>query len=281
MSDSLTWYAPWTTQDHAVQFDFRTQLDDRNAVRLYETLNDVRLLKEYLKQDGSKTLLEVGCATGDFYRYLTLQFPDVRYYGVDVSIPAILRAQAKYPEAHFLALEPGSSLTLAAQNSWGWEKADIVFAADVMHHQIQPLSFLSELLPLASQAVILRCRTRDVGRTQWDPQRSRQLHYGGWVPYIVLNLQELMEHIRSAAPECELVIYRNRVILGGRQGRQLPPECALKETGTAETSIGIFLKTDRPGRVTLQDRVDNRPHTTWDHKWRSVCRRFLKAPHGF
>ncbi|MBI3332873.1 MAG: class I SAM-dependent methyltransferase [Candidatus Omnitrophica bacterium] len=267
------WYAPWQQKEHAVRFSFREALDDRNLVRLYETLNDVRLLKERFRIGPPMTLLEVGCATGDFYRYLRLALPHLSYCGLDLSPAAVERARSKYPEGNFLACEPGSQMLRVWEEKSGCRKADLVYASDVLHHQTEPFTFLCQLLRLASVAVLLRCRTRDVGPTEWNAARSRQLNYGGSVPYIVINMEELIGRIRREAPSAEVVVHRSRVVLGDRYGRRLPPACSLRRTGTAETSVGIFLKTDRPGSLSIRDRRDNRPNTTWDHKLRSLLGR--------
>lgn len=273
----VIWYSPWAKEEHVLRYEFRRELDDRNLVRLYETMNDVRLLKERYNDGIARKFLEVGCATGDLYRYLRLALPHLTYSGIDVSEPAARQARSKYPGVNFLVVQAGEPLQQVWQKASGLSHAQIVYAADVIHHQVKPFDFLRELITLSSEALIFRCRTRDVGPTQWDPARSRQAHYGGWVPYIVLNLEELIEEIRRLAPACEVAVYRSHLILGGHYSRELPPACSVRETGTSETSIGLFFKTEHRGRVTLRDRADNRPNTTWDHKWRSLRRRFLKV----
>lgn len=270
---AAAWYEPWQRREHVSRFDYRVALDDRNLMRLYETLNDVRLFNERFTRAKPLTVCEVGCATGDFYRYLRLTFPRARYCGLDVSAAAIERARAKYPGVPFVACAPHTPLSVFIRDVFDSNRAHVVYAADVMHHQLDPLGCLTGLIEAASEAVIVRCRTRDHGATVYDPARSRQWHYGSWVPYLVLNLEELLEHIRRAASGAEVVVCRNRMVLGGRYGRELPPECSERRTGTAETAVGIFLTSEAPGRITIQDRVDNRPNTTWDYKLKRAVRR--------
>ena len=268
-----TWYTQWQRQTHVSRFDFRHQLDDRNLIRIYETLNDVRLLKERIDSSRSLNLFEVGCATGDFYRYLKLAFPRIRYAGMDISEPAIERAREKYPQGDFLLHSSGEGMGQLVKTEFSQDKVEIVYSKDVVHHQIDPLGFLSQLLQIASEALIIRCRTRDVGPTELNPERSRQFHYDGWVPFIVLNLKELIGHIQKEVPTAEVVIVRNHMILGGQYNRHLPADCSRKETGTSETAVGIFLKSDTPGQVSVRDKADNRPNTTIDHKLKSLFRR--------
>ena len=250
------WYVDWQHQGHVELFDGRHLLSRANLLRNYEAFNDVRLLNERVDQTRPRTLLEVGCATGEFSRYLRFTYPAVDYYGIDISQPAIARARQKYPHMRYFLGDPGLSLAENVKALRIPDHPEVVYAKDVIHHQTQPLAFLSGLLRLASEAVILRTRTRDAGETVTDPEHSCQYHYGGWMPYIVLNLQELIDHVQREAPRCEVVVYRNHMILGGRENRFLPKECYLPQTGTAETAVGVFLSTGRPGRVHLEDRKD-------------------------
>lgn len=280
------WYTEWQSQTHAVYFDGRTALGNRNLLRNYEGFNDVRLLNERIPSGAQLSLLEVGCATGEFYRYLRVKHPGVHYYGIDISEPAVARAQAKYPEGAFFVTEPSVEIGAALRAVGLPGHHEIVYAKDVIQHQTKSLEFLSELIAVASEAVIIRCRTRDVGTTEWDPNRSCQYHYGGWLPYIVINLQELLEHILREARGCEVVVYRNHMILGGLHHRFVPKELYLETTGTAETAVGIFTSTSSPGNVLLEDRLDGNPRYPWSYvlphavnqAWKTLCS--LRAGHS-
>lgn len=250
------WYADWQHQEHARHFDGRSALSDDDLVRNFESFNDVRLLGERLDRARPVTLLEVGCATGEFYRYLRIVHPQVRYYGVDISHAALARAKEKYPEARLLAIEPGAPLATAVERFGLTARPEFVWCKDVIHHQTDPFGLLAELVGAASEGVILRTRTRDVGATVRDPEVSCQYHYDGWMPYLVLNLQEVLDAITRQAPQAEVVVYRHHMVLGGRENRFLPKACYLPETGTAETAIGVFFATAHPGRVTVTDRTD-------------------------
>ena len=250
------WYVDWQELEHARLFDGRHRLSKRDLARNYRSFNDVRLLEERLDRTRSLKFLEVGCATGEFYRYLRTQYPQIGYYGVDVSRPAVARAKEKYPKGNFFVTDPGLPVADNLRMLGIPASPDIVYAKDVLHHQTDPHAFLLQLLTIASGAVILRTRTRDIGQTVADPELSCQYHYKGWMPYIVLNLQELIKSVQTQAPRCELIIYRNHMILGGWENRFLPKECYLPETGTAETAMGVFLETENPGRVHVEDRKD-------------------------
>lgn len=271
------WYGDWQDPAHAERFDARSRLDTRNLIRNYEAFNDVRLLKERLDASRAVDLLEVGCATGEFARYVRLRFPRVRYTGIDLSEPAIGRARAKYPETAFFVVEAGRSLADTLTALGLPERPAIIYSKDVVPHQVEPLAFLSGLIRQASETVIVRCRTRDHGQTERDPDRSCQYHYGGWMPYIVLNLRELIEHMLAEAPGSEVVVYRHHMVLGGSNNRFLPKDLYLAETGAAETAVGLFKKTDQPGRVTVRDRSDEDFSGTWDYRVKRFAQKALRA----
>jgi hypothetical protein len=77
------------------------------------------------------------------------------------------------------------------------------------------------------------------------------------MPYIVMNLEEIISHIRQLCPKAELVIYRNHTILGGKHNRYLPKDCYFEQTGTAETAFCVSLNST--GKVTINDRADATP----------------------
>ena len=250
-------------------------MDNRNLVRYYESFNDVRLLNERLDRSRRVTFLEVGCATGEFYRYLRIRYPQVGYSGVDISRSAIARAQEKYPRARFFLSDPNVKMADVLKQLSMPENPQVVCAKDVVHHQTNPWEFVTQLLDVTSEALIMRVRTRDVGQTVTDPELSCQYHYDGWMPYIVMNLQELIDHITGQRPRCELVVYRNHVVLGGRENRFLPKECYFPETGTAETAVGVFLKTEHPGRISVKDRKDQDVRYSLDYRLKNYARRIL------
>lgn len=258
------WHEDWQSAGHVRLFDSRSALSDRQLIAHYRAFNDVLLLDEALFRNSQARLVEVGCATGEFYRYVKLNHPRVRYCGVDLSRAAIERAQQKYPEGSFFVNEPEAPWRESFRVAGLPEGAEVIYAKDVVHHQTDPFGFLGELLELAFQALVVRLRTRDVGQTVLDPELSCQYHYNGWMPYLVLNLQETLEFVLGKQPRARLVVRRNRMILGGRENRYLPKECYLPETGTAETALAVLLETHQPGTVDLLDRREGASlHSLW------------------
>lgn len=122
---------------------------------------------------------------------------------------------------------------------------------------------------------MVRLRTRDQGPTEWDPERSCQFHYGGWMPYIVLNLDELLAFLRRQAPDAQIHVQRHHVVLGGLHGRYLPKDCYLPETGTAETAIALWRRVPEPGRVTVEDRRERPLAYTLGFRVRGAWRRTI------
>ena len=276
LTDTAQWYADWQSQAHSVHFDSRAGLDSRNLVRNYECLNDIRILSERILPSQPLNLLEVGCATGEFCRYLRIRYPHIAYCGFDISQAAIDRARQKYPQGRFFVSNPDRPLAESLKQ-WGVHPLpELVYSKDVVHHQTQPFEFLAELLHCATDAVILRLRTRDVGPTELDPEKSCQYHYHGWTPYIVMNVDEVLSCIQREVPQGEIVLYRHYTVLGGRVNRFLPKDCYLPETKTAETAIGVFLNTPHPGKMTVANRQEPELRYTLDYRIRYFATTLLR-----
>ena len=56
---------------------------------------------ENINLGSGSTVLDVGCATGEFIYYLMKKFPDCEFTGVDVSEQMINRASKKMPEVSY------------------------------------------------------------------------------------------------------------------------------------------------------------------------------------
>lgn len=231
----------WNSSSHAQIFDYHRFVPSALIPHFYEDFNEVRLLRTALpKADTRATILDYGCATGEFHRYVRSRYPHATYVGCDISKPAIDRAREKFPKGNFI-------LTDEEFSGMKDVKPDVVFCRDVVHHQPRALDFTSHLYSLAKNVLILRIRTRDAGASVLDPETSCQLNYGRWVPYIVFNCDELKQFFRQQYPApAELRIWKNHMVLGGSHLRFLPKDCYLPETRTAETGLMV-----RKGEGTL------------------------------
>ncbi len=238
----------------------------------FESFNEVRLLREHAQEISGTTLFEIGCATGEFGRYVQQCLPRFRYTGYDISQPAIGRAVEKYGTDRYRLLEAPIS---AFRESFG--RSDVVFCRDVIQHQLDPYAFIASLLDIAKQALILRLRTRDVGDTVFDAEQSCQYHYDRhWVPFLVLNTTELIERICADPTVTKIVVSRRHETLGGHHLRYVPKDLFYSETGTAETAL-IVLKGQGPrqGRptITFNDRTDGPRFTLFERAWLWLLRK--------
>jgi len=240
----------WADQAHAVHFDALSGLPGFLLRRSYERFNEIQLLNEALdRRTGQTRLLEVGCATGEMYRYLKLRHPRLTYTGCDISRPALERACQKYP-AEGLFIETDVCLKAVSHLN-----PDILFCRDVAHHQPDPVGFIRQLYDMTQNLLVMRVRTRDVGETVRNPTRSCQFHAGFWVPYIVFNSQELLKEIEQFLPRPRVVhLVKHYMVLGGQHERYLPKDCYYKETMTAESAL-IIEKGDGTGPCIFREEV--------------------------
>lgn len=233
--DDVSESVAWDDQDHAVVFDYLSRMPSYCVKKFYESFNECRILNKYKGEIKGRKFFEIGCATGELYRYITNNMNQFQYHGFDISKPGINRAKSKYSGGNFHQLSSGIE---EIKQKFG--NPDVVWCRDVVLHQMDPYKFLSNLIDLSKEVIVLRLRTRDVGETVMDVDSSCQLHWDKfWVPYVVLNIDEMIEKISQAKNIKRIIISRNYEVLGGHNFRFLPKELFFKSSGTAETAVYI------------------------------------------
>lgn len=71
-------------------------------------------------------LLDVGCATGDFLKFVSMEFPDFKQSGLDVSQKMLMESRKRLPDTHFIE---GSLLDKSALNG---KKFDVITCMGVL-----------------------------------------------------------------------------------------------------------------------------------------------------
>jgi SAM-dependent methyltransferase len=247
-------YSAWSDELHARVFDYASAYPSYLLRKRYEGFNEGRLLKQHYKEIVGNSFIEVGCATGELYRYLNNNLPRFDYHGFDISAPAIERAAEKYGGDKFSLIKETDDLLQRCGT------ASVVYCRDVIIHQTDPYGLLEKLLSMAEECLVLRLRTRDFGDSVLDAEKSCQRHYGEyWVPYMVLNTEEVIDRISENKRVESIVISRRYEVLGGFNGRYLPKDLHYRDAKGAETAMYIKLSDkDRDGSVELiyNDRHD-------------------------
>lgn len=228
-------YVAWQEEEHAFAHEYRKYFPTFILAKIFENFNEVNLISE-IKKDRNEgfSIIDVGCATGEFFRYFSYRYPKVNYTGYDVSKGAIKNAKQKFPKVNFLVGDENLSCIKDG-------RFEMVFSRDVIVHHTKPFHFLRRLYDISNKYIILRLRTRDRGRSILDPEISCQLHYNNaWVPFLVINCDEIISEVRNfRPPPTRIKFLKEYVILGGENFRYLPKELYYKETKTAEASLLI------------------------------------------
>ncbi len=225
----------WADKTHAKAFDYMCKVPKSFIKKHYECFNDGRFLSMFKNEIKGNRFYEIGCATGELYRYISNYIKQFEYTGFDISKPAIERAKMKYSSANFHQIAPGFD-----EINQNFERPDVVWCRDVVLHQEAPYEFLDNLIELSKEIVIVRLRTRDTGDTLMDSSKSCQLHWDKhWVPYIVVNIEELIRKISEHDDVKKIVIGRSYEVLGGNTLRVLPKELYFTDAGGAETALFI------------------------------------------
>ncbi|MBK78278.1 MAG: hypothetical protein CMC88_04125 [Flavobacteriaceae bacterium] len=230
-------YLGWNSKDHLISFNFWNDLSNYEFNFRWGSFRENQIISEVLKKGDS--LFEVGCATGTTVRWLknTGILSKIKYLGVDISDTAISKANFLHPKVNFKKIGLGPLKEY-------YNKFDYVFSRDTIMHQEKPFEFLWELIKCANKGLIIRLRTRDSGITNYNLESNCQLHYDNyWMPYIVINISEIIDFLKSLKIIYSIEINRSYEVLGGSTNRYLPKDLYFKSAGGAETSI--FLKIDK------------------------------------
>ena len=239
------YFKGWDTKSHLDNFNpwnyYSNSFFNYTFGSFYENKKMIELLNK-----NNNSILDVGCASGYLLRYILKNvsgFNTKNYLGVDISKSAIEFAKKKYGITNFRVLD-NENLNFNESVLY-----DIVYSRDTIQHQVDPLQFINNLLKLSKNYIVLRLRTRDKGKTEFNSEHSCQMHYDKyWMPYIVINIDELIEIFKMNAFVKEITINKSYMILGGQTQRFLPKDLYFSESGTAETSI--ILKLDRSKNLT-------------------------------
>ena len=245
----------WNSHQHAEEFDSFRFVPTFALKGIYESFNEIQLLAEAAKgMARGFSVSEVGCATGELYRYLSARYPKATYTGYDISQTAIETARTKFPKAtRFRLTEEGLNGSQELQ-------ADIVYCRDVVHHQRDPFGFLERLYSLCTKSMILRVRTRDLGESVLDPELSCQYIYRTWVPFMVLNSDEVISKLANfEPPPARVKMVKNYTVLGGAHRRFLPKSCYEESTGTAETALLVEKGEAQPSGTRVEQDVRKEP----------------------
>ena len=249
-------YVGWDTNEHLNEFNFWNNLSNYEFNFRWGSFRENQILIEKLKKED--TLLEVGCATGTTVRWLKNNniLKSINYLGVDLSDTAIKKAEYLYPNSEFQKVDVGPLKDY-------YNKYDYVFSRDTVMHQQNPFQFLEELIKCAKKSVILRIRTRDNGKTDFNFEDNCQLHYDKfWMPYIVLNIDELIKFLKKLKIVKSIEINRSYEVLGGNVKRLLPKDLYFKSAGGAETTMEINLDRENKSnslKVLYNDSIEGRP----------------------
>lgn len=257
---NLEYYQSWSEEEHGSHLGTWDRHSPSRIVRLLDEFNEWHLFRTLVGQPNCHTFSDVGCATGHVYPYLQKVWPSLEYKGFDISKSAIQHAQELYPKADFQWFD-------GQVKSSPEVESDIVFCRDVVHHQTNPVEMLHDLYETTKKHLILRMRTKEVGETIFDPERSCQYAYGHWVPFIIFNTSELVDLLGSMDPKPARIIVRiHPTVLGGVYRRFVPKEMYYPETGTAETAL-LVEKGTVGGNTETEVSIEVCPETKYSAPW--------------
>ena len=232
------YYQAWADLNHLKKFsDYQKNLRIYNKYtleKLYCNLGiGLRLILPYVN-----SVNEIGPGGGRTYSYFReilaeLKLSEPSYLGYEVSSQCVDALRDRY----------GDLWALCDPAKPNYRNADLVYFFDVLVHSTRPLAMLDELSNSCRKYLCFQTPTRDEGQTEIDPEKSCRLENGEWVPWIVFNLTELIDHLRGRG-FTRFLIQKQYKQFAGNGPRYLPKDLFHDRTGTARTAI-LAIKSDQ------------------------------------
>ena len=159
---------------------------------------------------------EVGVGGGRSYSALiyllsNLGITNYSYRGYDISKVCI----------NYLINYYGPNFELSAVDNPKYRKCDLLYFFDVIVHAAKPLDFLDAVSESCTKYLCFQSPTRDTGATEYDVAKSCKFENGSWIPWIIFNVDELVEQLRKRGFIKVLMIKRYKNF-GGTGMRYLP-----------------------------------------------------------
>ena len=195
--------SPWHLAQHPRDYNYLAGLPVWMRRRFYARYNEMALLPV----TAPVSILEVGCATGEVALYLHDRYPTAAYTGTDISRHAVAVATRKFPPCRGLWPKDHAwvpSFWCGDFRDIG-RKDELVFCRDVVHHQDDPLAFLTALYAKTSRYLLVRLRTT----LRRDSIRGCQTINGLTVPYWVLSEHDLRRWSRTLTPLAAVTVFEH------------------------------------------------------------------------
>jgi hypothetical protein len=175
----------------AIYFDDRGNTDKWQR-RVY------RFAREVFDQHRLKVVCDLGC--GSAYK-LVRYFGDCNPIGMDVATTCVW-LKKKYPRYTWMELDFKAAPPL---------KADLVIAADVIEHLLDPNALLSYISSLEPKYVVLSTPDRNLLPTEYDGPPTNRAHIREWSflefeTYVSSRFDVLEHFISNAAQATQCVL---------------------------------------------------------------------------
>ena len=224
-------YVSWSKPDHLKTFtDYTYDLPSfakRRNKQIYSNIGRcLQLVIPYCDE-----IVEIGVGGGRSYMYLNylsdrMRSTGYKYTGYDISDQCVEFCNNRYGN-HF-----NVSGTVGAR----YKTADLVYFFDAMVHCHNPLGFLDAAALATTRYLCFQTPTRDLGPTEYDPEKSCRLENGAWVPWIVFNAGELVSEIQRRGFH-KILLIKSYKKFAGNAPRFLPKEFFESDIGSARTAV--------------------------------------------
>ena len=164
----------WDSQDTVKGFE----QEKKSGLRLDEAMYQTILC-------NPKKLLDVGCATGNFYRTLKTFCPNIDYVGIDLAPALVAQARENHPRTKFFVTN-AENLSFFKKNSF-----DTVVCAETLYHVENWKKTIKELFRVSSKNIVLSIHASH-GKEWFDVSKK--------LPYRIFDAREVLKEIKKFHP---------------------------------------------------------------------------------
>ena len=141
--------------------------------------------------EESRSILDIGCASGGMAEIATSINPDIEYYGIDVDSRSIQYAKTqptkpnvRFDHCDFLEMEIS-------------KRYELVLMLEIMFFFKNWPIVLSKLIDYSEKYVVFTNRVKLYGETSYDAEESYVPYFESGVkdPYYIFNISEFIEEI--------------------------------------------------------------------------------------
>lgn len=124
----------------------------QNRYRIKDLYPSEKNLLKKIKKKSVSNILDIGCATGGFYKIFTKIFgKKIKYHGLDIEKNMILNARKRFPKNKSIKFEVSKNMMLEVKKSF----YDLVFSTGTLNHNKNYKTIINKMLRVSKKYIFI------------------------------------------------------------------------------------------------------------------------------